>query len=160
MLPAASMACLHIKGGSDFRIANWTIATHGFERFYHMFDHRGSVWCLHNDPPAHANSGLRSYRLKKLHSHYNNMRLTRGLLPIYIFCVQYRDISWHGNLICHLQASFILKNDTQEAVKKQFSILSHSNSGSVCLLGFIITCLGRFIVKNFELNVEKWVIKV
>lgn len=75
------------------------------------------------------------------------MRLSRKQLAIYVFSVRYRDISWHGNLICHLQASFILKNDTQAAVKKQFNILSHSNSGSahVCRMSLgVLVCGGWF----------------
>lgn len=73
------------------------------------------------------------------------MRPTWGVQPINVFSVQYRDISWHGNVICHLQASFILKNDTREAVKKQSGSLPCSNCGSGCLLAFSITHLQRFM---------------
>lgn len=54
----------------------------------------------------------------------------------------YRDISWHGNLICHLQASFILKNITLGAVKKQFNNLPYCNSRSeyVCCSNLSAWC--------------------
>lgn len=58
-----------------------------------------------------------------------------------VFNVQYRGMSWHGNIICHLQASFILKNDIQEVVKKESSSLPRSNQGSMCLLAISITQL-------------------
>lgn len=62
------------------------------------------------------------------------MWLTRELFSIYIGSVQYGDISWHGNLICHLQVSFILKNDTQSCQETiQFSFSQHQWVGG-CVL--------------------------
>lgn len=140
------MACLHGRGRLGLEIQHdplttlTTITTCGWQRFNHVFYHRRLVPCLHNDPPAHANNGLPfSFPLNY-----------RAIITMWSKLKDYKPSTsslFNMGSLVGMVTSFAIcrppshwKNDAQEAVKKQFNMISHSNSGSKCLLLCTITC--------------------